>query len=155
MRRVALAFLFVVCAGCEEEPTPPEIGIDVSPVNLGIHSTEADGGPYQFDLQLTNNGEENLVLESVTYRGDQYCSFTFEGPDVWEMSESESAFIRGWYDPTNPGEDQIAMEVVSNASNFPTLVVPICGKAVPPGTADAGVLECEVPPTGQADCEEP
>jgi len=155
MRRAVLSFLFVACAGCEAQLEPPEIGIDISPVNLGIHSIAADAGLYHFDLQLTNNGEETLVLESVSYRGDQNCSFTFEGPDTMELSENESSFVRGWYEPTISGEDQIAMEVLSNASNFPKLVVPICGKAVPPGTEDAGMPVCQVPPQEQPDCPAP
>ena len=155
MRRFALALLFVACAACEEEPTPPTIGIDVSPVNLGVHLVDLDAGPYTFNLQLYNSGEEKLVIDSVVYRGDTNCAFSFEGPDLLEMGENEASFVRGYYDPTIPAVDQIAMEVASNASNFPMLIVPICARAVPDGVADAGAPECEVPPLGQADCEEP
>jgi len=147
--------LLVACVGCGDEMEPPKIEIDVSPVNLGIHSTSPDAGPYHFDLQLYNRGEETLVLESVDYRGDQNCAFTFEGPDVWEMGENQSSFVRGWYEPVLEGEDQIAMEVISNAVNYPTLVVSICGLAVPPGTEDAEMPVCKVPPSDQPDCENP
>jgi hypothetical protein len=162
MRRVVLSLLFVACVGCEEELAPPEIGMDIPMTeageyvaNLGIHVVDSDAGPYEFNLQLVNKGEEKLVIESVSYRGDQNCSLALEGPDVMEMGENESAFLHGSYDPTILGEDQIAMEVVSNASNYPRLVVPICGKAVLPGTEDAGMPECQVPPQEQPDCPVP
>ena len=155
MKRVVLALLIVICAGCDDELDPPEIWIDISPVNLGIHTTAADAGAYHFDLQLINRGEEQLIIQSVDYRGDQNCAFTFEGPDMFEMGENESSFIRGWYEPVVAGDDQIAMDVISNAHNYPTLVVPICGRAVPPGTEDATMPECQVPPADQPDCEDP
>jgi hypothetical protein len=155
MKRVIVALLFLVCAGCEDELKPASIWIDVSPVNLGVHSTAEDAGPYHFDLQLINIGEEKLVLESVEYRGDQNCAFTFEGPDVWEMNANQSSFVRGWYEPTVPAEDQIAMTVMSNADNYPELIVPICGLAVPPETEDAVPIECQVPPDDQPNCESP
>jgi hypothetical protein len=154
MRRVALALVFATLVGCDDELEPPKIDIDISPVNVGIHSTSPDAGTYHFDLQLINIGEETLVIQSVDYRGDQNCAFTFDGPDLLEMGENESSFVRGWYDPVVEGEDQIAMDVVSNAVNYPTMVVPICGKAVPPGTEDAGMPVCQVPPADQPDCEE-
>jgi hypothetical protein len=154
MRRIVAAFALLACAGCEDELTGPEIFIDISPVNLGVHAVAPDAGAYDFDLQLTNRGDRKLVLSSVDYRGDQNCAFTFQGPDLWEMGKDESAFIRGFYEPAIAGEDQIAMEVVSNADNFPNLIVPICALAVPAGTQDAGPPVCEVPLASQPDCEE-
>jgi len=149
--RVILATLPLVVA-CTS--TPPEIMIDISPVNVGIRSIDPELDPLHFDLQLTNRGDKTLSIESVTFRGDTNCAFTFDGPDYFDLGYEDTAFIRGWYQPTVAGEDQLAMEVVSNAENYPTLVVPICGKGVEPGTTDVEPATCEVPPEDQADCEE-
>ena len=149
--RAATLSLVLLIAGCET--TPPEISIDISPVNCGIRSTDPDLDPYEFNLQLINLGEQTLVIEDVVYRGDQNCSFNFEGPDVTELGFEETAFIRGFWAPTVEGEDQIAMEEVSsNAENHPLLVVPICGLGVAPGTEDAEPIECQVPPEDQREC---
>jgi hypothetical protein len=156
MRRIVLPLTLLVFAACAEELSPPRIEIDISPVNLGIHQIDPDAEHYHFDLQLINKGEQKLIIESVTYRGDQNCSFTFEGPDKMEMGKNESSFIRGWYVPTIEGEDQIEMLVVSNSDKYDNLIVPICGKAVPLGTEDPGALPvCVLPPADQPDCEAP
>ena len=156
MRPIALVLVLVALSGCDEGLKPPKIWIDLSPVNLGIHEIDPDAGPYDFNLMLSNRGEEKLVIQSVVYRGDQNCSLTFEGPDLWELGEEEAAFIQGHYLPTVPGEDQVAMTVYSNSKSNAELVVPICGKAVPAGTEDPGEQPvCQVPPVDQPDCENP
>ncbi|MBW2256180.1 MAG: hypothetical protein JRI25_16510 [Deltaproteobacteria bacterium] len=135
--KAALSMLVVACAACTA--TPPQISVDVSPVNVGVRSIDPDLDPRHFDLQFTNRGEQ---------------TFDFEGPDVSELGEDDAAFMRGFYKPTVVGEDQIAMEVVSNSEAYPTLVVPICGKGVAPGTVDAEPPVCQVPPDDQPDCAE-
>jgi len=150
--KAALSMLVVACAACTA--TPPQISVDVSPVNVGVRSIDPDLDPRHFDLQFTNRGEQTLIIESVTWRGDQNCAFDFEGPDVSELGEDDAAFLRGFYKPTVVGEDQIAMEVVSNSEEHATLIVPICGKGVEPGTVDAEPPVCQVPPDDQPDCPE-
>lgn len=145
--------LLVHLFGCQEALTPAEISIDISPVYVGIRSTSPDTGPVQFDLQLINRGEEVLEIESMEVRGDQRCSFRFDGPDRMVLGENEASFIRGWYQPTVPGDDQIALEIVSNSHIDSPLIVPVCGRGVAPGTTDAGAPpSCNVPPPDQADC---
>jgi len=150
--RMGVALILLACVGCTG--TPPQISIDVSPVNVGIRSIDPELEPRHFDLQFTNRGEQTLIIESVTWRGDQNCAFDFEGPDVTELGEDDAAFVRGYYKPTVAAEDQIAMEVVSNSEEHSTLIVPICGKGVEPGTTDAEPPVCQVPPGDQPDCEE-
>jgi len=147
-------FVLLACLGCEEEISPPEISIELSPIRVPDFELFADAGPHHFDYQLLNRGDEVLKIESVVFRGDQYCSFEFQGPDRMEVTQSEPAFIRGWYRPQGQTEDQIAMEVMSNSHIHNPLVVPICGRGVQPD-ADAGAdFECQVPPAGQPDCVE-
>jgi hypothetical protein len=150
--KVAVSMLLLACAGCTS--TPPQISIDVSPVNVGIRSIDPDLEPRHFDLQFTNRGEQTLIIESVTWRADENCAFDFEGPDVAELGEDDAAFVRGQYQPTVAAEDQIAMEVVSNSEEYSTLIVPICGLGVEPGTVDAEPVVCQVPPDDQPDCME-
>ncbi len=155
MKRLLTVVLFALlaAAGCEEgEVLPPTIMIDVSPVNVGVRWVSEDVNPIHFDLQLYNTGDETLVFDAVEFRGDTNCAFTFEGPDVDELIGQESAFIRGWYDPTVIGTDQIAMEVLSNATNYPEMVVPICGRGVEEGTVLVRPAVCELPPDDQLDC---
>ena len=138
--------------GCDTS-SPPEIGIDISPVNVGIRSTDPDLPPLHFDLQLYNRGEEVLVISSLEVRGDENCAFAFEGPDRSELGYGESAFIRGWYQPMVAAEDHIALYITSNSHVDPVLVVPVCGKGVPPGTEEATDPVCVVPAADQPDCE--
>ncbi len=149
---ISVALLGLLVVGCDEGAGPPEIAIDVSPVDVGPRSVDPDVSPLHFDLQLYNGGGDVLAISSVTYRGDVNCAFTFEGPDRTELGPEESAFIRGWYKPEVVDLDHIAMEVVSNADNFPLLVVPICGKGVEPGTLIVRPYECVVPEPDQPDC---
>jgi hypothetical protein len=157
MRRAVLSLLFVACAGCEAELEPPEILPDINPVYIPSLTSDPTAEPYTFDLQLTNNGEETLVIESVTYRGDQNCAFTMEteDPALWEIDQNGSTFVRWYYDRTFPHQDQIEMDVVSNASNYPTLQIAICGEVFSPTEpTDAGVETCLLPPADQPDCAE-
>ncbi|MDJ0764028.1 MAG: hypothetical protein QNJ97_13685 [Myxococcota bacterium] len=156
MKKYVVLFALLIMAACEEDAlSPPEIWIDLSPVNLDVRVVDPELGPRTFDLQLTNRGEETLKIESMVVRGDQNCAFSFDGPDTLVMGENGSAFIRGYYNPIVTGEDQIALEVNSNAHNFATLVVPVCGKAVPLGTTEPiDPPICQVPPPGQSNCVE-
>ena len=103
---IASVALIAVIAGvaCDDDLLPPEIWIDISPVYVGKWSTAEDAGPNDFDLQLTNRGEDTLKIEQLLIKGDENCAFKFKGPDINELNENESAFIRGWYQPTTPAE---------------------------------------------------
>ncbi len=156
MNRMVIIVFLVLIAACQETLDPPEIGIEISPINVGIHVVDPASSPYHFDFQFTNRGQEILKIDSVVIRGDQNCAFTFQGPDQLEISEVEQSFMRGWYQPQIAAEDQIALEVTSNSHVHPTLIVPVCGRGVPPGTVDGGApLECQVPPPTQPDCPTP
>ncbi len=151
---LSLALTLGATPACDA-PSPPEIGIDISPVNVGIRSTDPDLPPLHFDLQLFNRGEEVLVISGLEVHGDENCAFSFEGPDRSQLGYGESAFIRGWYQPTVVAEDHIALYITSNSVVNPVLVVPVWGKWVPPGTEEASEPVCVVPGEDQGDCEEP
>jgi hypothetical protein len=151
MKRLMACVLLAACGG-QEETGPAQITVDWSPVTLGVHGLPQKE-EFHFDMQFTNIGGELLTLESVTVKGDSRCAFTFEGPDITEIAATESAFIRGFYAPTSEGEDQIAIEVVSNAKDYPDFVVSICGAAVPSAGLD-GAEEpvCQGPAESAANC---
>lgn len=149
-RGILWAWVGMWLPGCGQ--APPEIWIDVSPVNVGIRSTDPDLGALHFDVQLYNRGEETLVIETVAVRGDQRCAFDWQGPDVLELPQDGSAFIRGFYKPLEEGEDQVALIIVSNSSVNDPLVVPVCGKGVAPGVESAEGVACQLPPEDQPDC---
>jgi hypothetical protein len=160
MKRRSLTAIFfavpLLAATCDEELAPPQIGLDVSPVICQYWPTGPDQGPYVFNIQLYNRGEATLVIDKIVVKGDQYCSFEFEGPDTKEMSEDESAYIRGYYHPALGYDiqiDQISLEVHSNSEEHGVLIIPVCGKGIPPGTEDPGPpISCNVPPSSQPDC---
>lgn len=152
MKKITAVCALLICFGCDEDLSPPEISIEISPIRVPDFELFPDAGPHHFDYQLLNRGDQVLKIDSVAFRGDQYCSFEFQGPDRMEVTQSEPAFIRGWYRPQGETEDKIAMEVLSNSHIHNPLIVPICGRGVHPG-ADAGVgFECKVPPANQPDC---
>ncbi|MCP4606107.1 MAG: hypothetical protein GY847_37280 [Proteobacteria bacterium] len=144
----------LTCIACTENTlSPPEIYLDINILNLDLRSINPDLDPYEFHLQIYNVGDEVLKIDSVKLRGDQYCALTFEGPDRMELKKNEASFIRFWYKPQVAADDQIALTIVSNAENYPTLIVPICGRGVLPETEDPGQKPvCNIPPSDQLDC---
>jgi hypothetical protein len=153
MKRLMLVLFAMGCKPAEEKG-PPQITVDWSPVTLGVVGLPMEQ-PFDFDMQFTNIGGELLTLESVTVKGDYRCAFNpaFEGPDVTDIATTESAFIRGHYWPSTEGEDQISIEVVSNAKDYPVFVVSICGSAVPMAEVE-GTTEpvCQGPQPSAANC---
>ena len=150
---IALVVLGLSGAACEEEIAPPEIYLEVSPVNCGPRSTAADLSAYDFDIMLYNVGEETLLISEVVERGDSNCAFEFEGPDLLKLGENQATFIRGRYKPTVEGDDQIALEISSNSQVHDPLIIPVCGRGIAPGKEDDGPpLQCNVPPQDQPGC---
>lgn len=141
----------LVGLGCSPA-TEPEITIDVSPVFVGDRLVDEAAPPFEFDLQLGNDGEKNLVIESAELRHDQNCAFDMVGPDITELVPGDAAFIQASYLPTVVAEDQIILVITSNAENFPEFIVPICGRGVATLDDTLPPLACEVPPDSQPDC---
>jgi hypothetical protein len=145
---------FVLLAACsgQEEAGPAQITVDWSPVTLGVVGLPMEE-EFHFDMQFTNIGGELLTLESVSVKGDSRCAFSFDGPDITEIATTESAFIRGYYAPPSEGEDQIAIEVVSNAKDYPEFVVSICAAAVPSDSVDSTEEPvCQGPAPSASNC---
>ena len=69
------------------------------------------------------------------------CSFEYvEKRDLERstLAPGESAALRVIYKPASIGVDHAHLRVSSNAENFPTLILPICGRADRGAAPDAG-----------------
>ena len=149
-----LLFLMAGVSGCAGELAPPEIWIDYSPINLGVVGIDEIGDAVEFHIQLTNRGDELLIIDDVSIRGDSRCSMTVNGPDLTELPNEESAFIQLTYSPPEVGDDHLALEVASNADNYSVLIVPICSRVVETVSDSDESISCIEPPADQADCSE-
>ena len=155
----------LIACNTEDSLGPPQIDVDVSPVWAGVRSIDEDAPAKQFDLQLRNTGGQTLKIEKVSVKGDQNCAFDWEGPDQKELGADGSAFIRMWYKPTVRDYDSISLIIESNAENFDSFVVPVCGRGalqeeidqmtdVDGGVDDDESPLCSAPPSDQPDCDE-
>jgi hypothetical protein len=85
-----------------------------------------------FILTNCTGGTKKLTINKVRLVGDERCSFKEPEIEKLEISadrKSNSASIRVVYQPKTIGpEDHAALQVVSDAQNFPKFVIPICGR---------------------------
>jgi hypothetical protein len=156
----ALTVLVTAC-GPEGVCTSPEILPSNSPAALGTMQMLPAGEdpnpgannftPFEWTLQLQSScAGQNLKVEKVCKAGDPREAFLLEGPEPEgeDIPGGASALVRVTYDPDGPnsGEevDQMAVVVQSNATNFPTLVVPVCARAIPEGGTPTAIT-CESP----------
>ncbi|MCC6620667.1 MAG: hypothetical protein IT385_05405 [Deltaproteobacteria bacterium] len=143
-----------------------------SPLNLGNFRPLAQGEapdpgdpeavPYEVVLFLRNACAGEVDIASVCVVGDAHNgdeddpAFTIEGPVPSSLATGEEAAVRITYDPSSVNRDldddgardpdQVAIVVQSNATNYPTLVVPVCAIVIPDG-AEVVSFVCESPVT--------
>lgn len=120
------------------------------------------GMAYRGNVILSNRGGGALEISDVRIRGDLRCSFRSPVVDVMTVGPNGAAFVEFDYfpqsgcaaaacdDPDTLDDpscfDRVALEVDSNAGNFATLVVPVCGRAVADAAAAcAGCASCDAP----------
>ena len=89
-----------------------------------------------YNLILSNNGCNDLVIESVELRGDDRCSYGEVSVESKTVEPSGFAFVSFTYSPKSAGEDQVALYIRSNAVNFPQLIIPVCGVGYDQGKLD-------------------
>ena len=169
---IVLAAAALVVWGCDTRETDstctsPTIEPHLSPVNFGDLYPSADGGtpggqtvPYEWTLLLMSKCKESVVVSKICIVGDKHNgvegskAFYIEGPEPATIPYDTEAAVRITYNPKEvntdtssdgkPDPDNVAIVVQSNAKNFPTLVVPMCARYVPAGTAKE-VFECKSP----------
>lgn len=162
-----------VCGG-------PELLPHLSPVSFGDlyprRGSEApdpatrEAVPYEWVLLLTADCTKSVEITKVCVVGEGHNgdpaepSFTIEGPVPARLGKGGTAAIRITYDHDElnedldddgePDADNAALVIQSNATNFPTLVVPLCARIVKRGTERLASFPCESPvsvPAGVAD----
>jgi hypothetical protein len=92
---------------------------------------------------LTNcsKGQQKLVIEKVVVKGDDRCYMSEAEVEDKEIlpGSLNARFVRVTWKPEAAGRDDAALEIHSNAKNFPVLEIPLCGTAIAP-SGDAGVV---------------
>ncbi len=171
MKRYAWLFASLLLVQCGDETlTPPQIIVDLNGIWLGERSIAEDAPAREVNLLIQNQGEDKLVISSAVLKGDQHCAFKIEGPDIEELGERGSAFIRIIYKPVERREDTVSLVIKSNSEKRSKLVIPICGRGLLPeeivvseedtdtatetDDGDENDRRCEEPPPDQPDCEE-
>lgn len=98
------------------------------------------GVPLSF-LLVNGSRSATLTISKIEITGDTRCSFEFDKQRDLEretLEPGKSAALRVIYKPTYTGQDHAHLRVHSNAENFPTLILPVCGEATKGPHPDAG-----------------
>lgn len=123
-----VTLLTTACGGNESDISE---GPDLVPgLSFLQYCERLTGIEHGYDLILYNMGSETLEIESVTIVGDDLCSFRTPITDIMTVEPGADALVRLVYIPQTAGNDQVALEVVSNDPKESTIAIPICGKAI-------------------------
>lgn len=175
---IAMALALVGCG--TEEDAGVRIAPHISPMSFGDIYSRPSGTdpdpysntyvPFEWTLLIQARGTDPVEIEEICIVGDDHNgepgdnAFSFEGPDRYEIPPQREAAIRLTYDHGSrntdlsgdgePDPDQAALVIQSNAVDYPTLVVPICGRIIST-SRDPETIECTspitAPPEGEAD----
>jgi hypothetical protein len=123
---------------------PPQICPDLSPVAF---CSREKGSATPVNVLLNNRGETPMKITAVKVRGDTRCAFKRAqfAPMVGAVIEPRSSMVLRfqYVAPMEPGEDHAVIEVASDAENFPTLPIAVCGQSVNAGGGGGMCLECQ------------
>jgi len=150
--------LMTAASGCGDDApktcSSPEILPHHSPVVLGemwpLGSETAQPAtnervPYEWVLLLQNQCDELLKIDTVCLVGEGIDNYIIEGPVPNSVKRGEPGAVRLTYNRTDPGgPDNVALYVKSNASDFPSLIVPVCASVVADGQEKA-TMTCDSP----------
>lgn len=135
---------------------------------LGNHDADPTGNvrtPFEWVLLLQNPGGADLQIDKVCVvgtkdDGSDVDQFTVEVEDQnlpASVAPGDDFGVRVTYDRQQPNSgdeaDQVAVVVQSNATDYPTLVVPVCARVISDG-AERGTVTCQSPvqvPAGEKD----
>lgn len=134
---------------CQEPQICPDQGSMAMPTGGYVIDTTAP--PWSSNNVITNcsKGGKPLVITKIFVRGDARCAFTEPQIEATEIDPGMETAVKIDWKPAAAGEDHAALVIVSNAQNFPELVLPACSTAYtesPVAPNDAGVfppLECD------------
>lgn len=152
-RMVVFLVVGLMALSCgDTESGGAEIEPHVSPVQLGKfwptgsetpELGNRDRTPYEFVLLLLSSGDADLNVSKICLGGDD-ANFELEGPLPNPIRPGDQGAIRVTYLRTSTGSDRAAIVVKSNATNLPSLVVPLCAEVVADGEEKNIVSLCEI-----------
>lgn len=178
---LALATCAFACDSSEDTCSgatifPSESPKALGPFRLRANNEAADPGggitvPSEWTVFLQNTCGAPLKIDKVCLVGDGHNgdaedpAFTLEGPVPDTVKNGDAAALRLTFETTTINDDRdddgvrdpdnVAIVVQSNATNFPTLVIPVCALVVPADDLDdANITGCASPisvPAGKAD----
>ena len=170
MRRFFALLLLTGCAeeqktlpagqnACDPEAELPGAGPHICPSQSPVAYCErlVLPTPHTTDLLLTNRGTELLEIDEVRIVGDARCSFRAPEIDAVEIEPNfGAALVRIDYLPQISGDDLVLLEIDSNAVNFPTLRIGVCGRAIATSEDATGSCpQCLDPATDDPACAGP
>jgi hypothetical protein len=120
----------------------PQIYPDNNPQCLGPQMV---GQTFAQNVLLQNEGKQDLQIASATIAMDARHAFKLMGPNVNTVQYQDFAVVELLYTPPAPGWDAVALQVRSNAQNYPRLDIYVLGQGVP-ASLDGGVFDSGPPP---------
>jgi hypothetical protein len=128
-------------AACYE---PAQVCPDLSPVAF---CSRVRGSTVAVNVLINNRGETPMKISAIKVRGDTRCAFRRAqfAPMVGSTIEPRSSLVMRfqYVAPMEVGEDHAVIEVVSDAENFPTLPIAVCGQTVNAGAPGGMCLQCQ------------
>ena len=108
------------------EAKSPALSANTSVLDFGVLLT--NGLEKSESLTLSNNGVVNLVIDSLSIRGDNADQFSFfEDVPSYIVRPEETAKILVVYSPTNDGAHEAVLTLDTNDPEFDSLVVSLSG----------------------------
>lgn len=135
------------CSAATIEPHVPVVPLGEmypTPGDAALRDpTSRDNTPYEWVLRLRSKCQEPVKVTKVCLVGEASKNgadveqFTLEGPKPTTIDGAFDGAIRITYKRAMPNAgqdiDNVAVVVQSNATNAPTLVVPVCARVVKDG----------------------
>ena len=118
---------------CDKPQICPDISFLTFPAGGYIISQSA--APYSLGVGLTNcsTGNQKLEIQQILVYGDKNCHFSKPEmeADGWTIDPgpNNTKQMQMTWKPTTAGQDNIEVAIITNAENFPTLIVPGCAIA--------------------------
>jgi len=124
---------------CQE----PQIGLDKTklPLTIGVNPNSAFIDVYWTITNCAGPNGRKLNIKGIGIAGDSGCFFSAE-PEIEAkvVDPGKQISMRVQFKPKAVGENHAAIYLVSDAQNYPTMILPVCVKVLDKAPAgDGGV----------------